>query len=469
MLRLDQLYFRNFFVLFFLTLLVTAFSGYFLLKKIEINNHKTMLINMIDLFSIEGTDENINDIVQQIKEKTGVRVTIINSEGVVEYESNRDVEGMENHLNRPEIAQALMGSIGSSVRYSESVERDFLYVAKRTKKGFVRMAYALDSIQAKFFKFWLKAMVLFALAMAVAFWLALRINQKITNDLKRIKVSLENLLNKNYDVDFDGVSCCKEFETISKQIDKVSKKLEKRDRQKAKYTKNLKLLSKKQGDIISAISHEFKNPVAAIMGYTQTVKEDRDLSPQVRDRFLDKVTKNAQKITIMIDRLSLAIKLDNDSFVPEFSTFNLVTLLEEVRETILQKYANREIILEVEPIMIKADRGMFDNLLTNLIENALKYSEDAVTVRMKDGKLEVIDQGIGISVEDMQNITKRFFRVDSLSWDNSIGVGLYIVKYILKLHNATLDIQSEPNVGSTFGFDISHLLDDSTDKKDKTC
>ncbi len=476
MLRLDQLYFRNFFVLFFLTLLVTAFSGYFLLKKIEINNHKTMLINMIDLFSIEGTDENINDIVQQIKEKTGVRVTIINSEGIVEYESNRDVKGMENHLNRPEIAQALMGSIGSSVRYSESVERDFLYVAKRTEKGFVRMAYALDSIQAKFFKFWLKAMVLFALAMAIAFWLALRINQKITDDLKRIKVSLENLLNKNYDVDFDGVSCCKEFDSISKQIDKVSKKLEKRDRQKAKYTKNLKLLSKKQGDIISAISHEFKNPVAAIMGYTQTVKEDRDLTPQVRDRFLDKVTNNAKKITIMIDRLSLAIKLDNDNFTPEFSSFKLVALVEDVRETILQKYPSREIILEIEDIpqgqagalMIKADRGMFDNLLTNLIENALKYSEDEVVVKSENGRLNVIDKGIGISAEDMENITKRFFRVDSLSWDNSIGVGLYIVKYILKLHNATLDIQSTPNVGSTFSFDFSHLLDDSTDKKDKT-
>ena len=458
MLRLDQLYFRNFSILFFLTLLVIAITGYFLLKKIEINNHKTMLVNMIDQFSIiEANEAKIDEIVHQIKEKTGIRVTIIDAQGVVLYESNRGVQGMENHLNRPEVTQANENDIGSSIRYSESVKRDFLYVAKFNNMRYVRMAYALDSIIEKFFQFWIKAMGLFTLAMLFAFWMALRINKKITNDLGRIKISLENLLNKKYEVDFEGASCCQEFDTISKQIDKVSQKLEKRDRQKAKYTKNLKLLSKKQSNIISAISHEFKNPVAAIMGYTQTVQEDPDLSPAIRDRFLEKVIKNALKITSMIDRLSLAIKLENDTFAPEFSHFKLSGLLEDVRDTILHKYPSREIILEIDDITLNADRGMFDNLLTNLIENALKYSEDEVVVKTENGKLEVIDKGIGIQEEDMENITKRFFRVYPLSWDNSIGVGLYIVKYILKLHDSYLEIESKPNVGSKFWFDFSHL------------
>ena len=204
------------------------------------------------------------------------------------------------------------------------------------------------------------------------------------------------------------------------------------------------------------------------MGYTQTVKEDRDLSPQIRDRFLDKVTNNAKKITNMIDRLSLAIKLENDTFVPEYSHFNLHSLVHDVKEVVQYKYPDREIVLEIEELTLNADRGMFDNLLTNLIENALKYSEDEVVVKTLNGRLEVIDKGIGIAAGDMENIMKRFFRVDSLSWDNSIGVGLYIVKYILKLHHSSLDIQSKPNIGSTFSFDFSHLLDDSSNKKDET-
>ena len=459
MLRLDQLYFRNFSFLFFITLLLTAFSGYFLLKKIEINNHKTMLVNMINEFSIiEENEEKIDDIVHKLKDKTGVRVTIIDVNGRVLYESNRKVEGMENHLSRPEIIKSSKDGIGSSIRYSNSINVDFLYVAKFNNTRYIRMAYALDSIYAKFMKFWLKAMMLFALAMLIAFWLAMKINQKITSDLSHINNSLDNLLNKKYDRSSKGVRCCKEFESISKQVDKVSKKLEKRDRQKAKYTKNLKLLSKKQGDIISAISHEFKNPVAAIMGYTQTIQEDPNITPKIRDRFLEKVTKNAQKITSMIDRLSLAVKLENDSFVPEFNTFKLKSVLEEVKDTLSQKYPNRQIVLKIDDVLLDADRAMFDNLLTNLIENALKYSEEEIVVKTDENRLEVIDKGIGISEEDIKNITKRFFRVDSLSWDNSIGVGLYIVKYILKLHDSNLDIKSTPNVGSIFSFDFSHLI-----------
>lgn len=98
---------------------------------------------------------------------------------------------------------------------------------------------------------------------------------------------------------------------------------------------------------------------------------------------------------------------------------------------------------------------MFDNLLINLVDNALKYSEEAVIIRVKDAKLEVIDRGI--SEENIKNITKRFFRVDNLLWDNSIGVGLYIVKYILKLHNTTLMIDSTPLKGSKFWFSLKEF------------
>ncbi len=459
MLRLDQLYFRNFSILFFATLLVTAIFGYFLLEKIEINNHKTMLSNMIDQYEvIQNQLTNPSKYIKKINKKTQVRITIINSEGKVLYESNRKIKGMQNHLNRPEIQEALQNKIGYAIRYSQSMNRDFLYVAKKNNHSFIRMAYAQKNIQEKFLRFWLKAMSIFVVALTLAFWIAIQISHKISNDLIHIERSLENLLNKKYKVKFNKTSCCKEFDTISKQIDKVSKKLEKRGRQKAKYTKNLKLLSKKQSDIISAIGHEFKNPVAAIMGYTQTIKDDAKLNPQIRDKFLDKVLKNAYKISVMIDRLSLAIKLENESFIPKFTTFKLYPLLEDIKENLLQKYRDRKILIELEDITIKADKEMFDNLLTNLIENALKYSEDEVIIKVSDNKIEVIDRGIGINQDDLQNITKRFFRVDSLSWDNSIGVGLYIVKYILKLHNTYLEIDSKPSKGSKFWFDIGGLV-----------
>jgi signal transduction histidine kinase len=98
-----------------------------------------------------------------------------------------------------------------------------------------------------------------------------------------------------------------------------------------------------------------------------------------------------------------------------------------------------------------------ENLLINLTENALKYSEDIVTLRVQDNRLEVIDRGIGIKEENLKKITDRFFRVDTLSWDNSIGVGLYIVKYILKLHKTQLKIKSEYGKGTIFWFSLEEM------------
>lgn len=459
MLRLDQLYFRNFSILFFATLLVAAVSGYIVLEKIEINDHKTMLSNMIDQYIVaEKQVTNPHQLIDEIHRRTGVRITIIGEDGKVLFESNREIAGMENHRTRPEIVEAMRKGTGASVRFSKSIGRDFLYVAKRDGKRFVRMAYPLANIQENFFQFWLRAMLLFVIALGLAFWMAMRINKRISRDLGYIGESLENMLNKSYEIPFDDVGCCKEFDTIARQVNKVSKKLQKRDRQKAKYTKNLKMLSKKQSDIISAISHEFKNPIAAITGYAQTLREDRDLNPTIRDRFLEKVLSNARKISVMIDRLALAIKLENENFSPEYSNFSLLKMVEDVKEDLLQKYRDREIVIDVEDVTIRGDRAMFSNLLTNLIENALKYSEEEVEVRLQEGRVEVIDRGIGIAPEHLESITKRFFRVDALSWDNSIGVGLYIVKYILKLHNSYLEIESTPGKGSKFWFDIHHLI-----------
>jgi signal transduction histidine kinase len=444
---------------------VVSIVGYYLLSKIEIDNYKTMLKNMINQF--DSTYENLSNIDKTIKDihkKTGVRVTIIGFDGDVKYESNRKIEGMGSHMNRPELLLSNAKKFGSSIRHSKSVDKDLLYVAKRTDKFYIRMAYPLKGIYDKFFRFWIYAVVIFLGVMVLAFWITYKINIRVAYDLRKIKEGLDSIIDKKYDTIFEGEKCCEEFDVISKQINRVSKRLDKRNRQKIKHTRRLKELNKQQGDIISAISHEFKNPVAAIVGYASTIREDKDLSQDIQNRFLDKVIKNAQKISYMIDRLSMAIKLENDNFKLNLKSFDIKDTLNDVKETLIQKYKNAEILIDVPSTTITADEVMFENLLINLIENAIKYSDDEVVVRLENDILKVIDKGVGINQEDIEKVTKRFYRVESLEWDNSIGVGLYIVKYILKLHKIELIIKSEPEVGSQFCFDIGILKKDSTDK-----
>jgi signal transduction histidine kinase len=88
--------------------------------------------------------------------------------------------------------------------------------------------------------------------------------------------------------------------------------------------------------------------------------------------------------------------------------------------------------------------------LGNLIENALKYSEDKVTIELTPEDIKVIDMGIGIDSKELEKIKNKFYRVSKNNWNNSLGLGLFIVLKILRLHHFDLQIESELNFGSKF-------------------
>jgi signal transduction histidine kinase len=236
------------------------------------------------------------------------------------------------------------------------------------------------------------------------------------------------------------------------------KKLSSRDKQKRKYTAKLRLMNKQRNDILSAISHEFKNPVASIMGYAQTLQEDPDISPKIREKFLDKISSNGDKISKMLDRLALSVKLENNDLETSISHFNMQTLCEEVVSNIALKYRDRDIALKSSSIMIFADKTMIELALINLVDNALKYSDNDVEVVLKDTTVSVKDRGIGIQEEYLDKIGGKFYRVKKNSWDNSMGIGLAMVNYILKMHNSKLEIKSKFGEGSTFSFSIKEML-----------
>ena len=460
MLKLHQLFFRQTALLFALIFVLGAVLGYFLLRQMEIGTHETMLRHTLlvlekDLRSLPPAA--FSERIRRIRNATGIRTTVIGSDGTVFFESDRSPTGMENHAGRPEIVQAAAAGWGASVRHSHTLGQDLLYVAHRSGERILRLAYSLAAIKTQLLGLWGKALLFFAGITGVLFWLSLRMHRSVDRDVTTIREALDRLLEKEFDHIPVNVRCCRELAEISERIRKVAKKLAKRERQKAKYTRKLKTLTQRQSDIISAISHEFKNPVAAIMGYAQSIRESENIDPRIERRFLEKIHANAEKISLMIDRLALAIKLENRSFRPRKSRFDLGTVVRSVRETLLQKYPDRSIRPECVPVTLEADRDMIEHVLINLTENALKYSEDSVTIRCTSDRLEVIDAGIGIDAEDLEKITKRFYRVERLSWNNSIGVGLYIVKYILRLHETELEIRSRPGKGSVFGFSLETM------------
>jgi len=296
------------------------------------------------------------------------------------------------------------------------------------------------------------AFVGFALMLFIfAIYRGARQMQKELVVLNRYLENLETLDKVSYKARF----FTREFEEINQNLIKALKKAKKREDIKQRYNAKLKLKNRQRADMLSAIAHEFRNPIASIMGYSQTLVEDPDIPPTLQKKFLDKIYNNGNKIESLLGRLILWNKFESGEATLHKSRFDLLELVQDVKRSLEEKYKNRRIEIKGENCVVEADRTLIEVVLKNLIENALKYSKETVEVTIdENGCLSVRDHGVGISKSDLDKVTKKFYRSGTHNWDNSMGLGLSIVKTILGLHGTVLNIESQLHKGSTFSFSL---------------
>lgn len=459
MLMLHQHIIRGLLILFIGTLLLSGVVSYFTIKSNDMERYESSLESHIKVIKYQLPEvKDREDFAKIIKESTGIRFTLIDETGAVLVDSDKDNETMDNHSRREEIIKAQKTEFAHAVRFSDSVKSNFLYVAHRFTQDnhtlFIRLATNIDTIMHNFYDLWIKLTLIFSLSILAGLYGAYIFSQKIRHEIDKIVENLQQIADKEYKISLSSHFSLEFFE-IANYLKKLAAKLEKRAKQKRKYTAKIKLISQQRSDVISAISHEFKNPIASIMGYAQTLLDDPNANAQIKERFLGKIVQNAQKISGMIDRLTLTTKFENGDFNTQNTTFDVVKMTQEIAQTYREKHHTRTIECTLpETHMMTADRTMIEIVISNLIDNALKYSDEAVHISLENGTLHVKDSGVGIKEEDIEKVTQKFYRSNSHSWDNSMGLGLALVNYILKLHNTNLEIQSSLGVGSDFSFKL---------------
>ena len=462
MLKIYQIFIIKFLLLFVGSLAITSIISYVALKTIIIEHNKQHLQNAIEIMSLDlDAKTNLDSLALKVYEQTSLRVTIIDDSGVVIAESNTDKSNMDNHASRYEIIQASLKEFSHITRYSKTLGVDFLYVAKKLsmadKSIYIRLSMSLAQIMEDFYSLWLKLFFVFIGIIMIATVISKSMSEKIVYDITQITSYLDEISNKNYKA-VVKTKYFYEFLQISLLLKNLVKKLAKNDKKKIKNIAKLRLINKQRNDILSALSHEFKNPIASIIGYAQTIKDDPDMPSKIRNKFLSKISSNGDKISKMLDRLAMSVKLDNGDLTINNSKFNLAKLCNEIANNLNSKYKDREIIVDVKDVNIISDKTMLELVLINLVDNALKYSNDDVKIVLDFDKISVIDNGIGIKEEDIEKVTSKFYRVDKNSWDNSMGIGLSMVTYILKSLNTSLEIDSEFSKGSTFNFSIKDMI-----------
>ncbi len=294
---------------------------------------------------------------------------------------------------------------------------------------------------------------LLGLAFVLFIFAVYRGAKRMQNELEVISRYLKNI-EKIEEVEYETRFFTSEFEEINANLIRVLKNAKKREDIKQRYNAKLKLKNRQRADMISAIAHEFRNPIASIMGYSQTLVEDPDIPQALQEKFLGKVYNNGQKIESLLSRLILWNKFESGDATLHPSRFDIVSLAHEVKTVLKDPYKDRDIEIIGEERTVEADRTLIELVLKNLMENALKYSKETVTVKIDADRISVIDRGTGISEKDLGKVTKKFYRSGTHNWDNSMGLGLSIVKTILRLHGSELEIESKLDEGSTFSFRI---------------
>ena len=233
--------------------------------------------------------------------------------------------------------------------------------------------------------------------------------------------------------------------------------------------KKLKDLEAYRREFLGEVSHELKTPIFAIQGFIHTLMDGAVDDPKVRNKFLKKAMKNSDRLANLVEDLLVITQAESGEIETRVRRFPVFELVADVVDSLERKFTRkgRNITCEIDPGGLEdqevlADRERIQQVLTNLVDNAIKYGNQEGTIRIELGlrndkvEVSVIDDGPGIDPEHLEKIFRRFYRVDkSRSRETGgTGLGLAICKHLLKLHGETISVSSELGEGTTFTFTL---------------
>lgn len=520
--------------------------------------------------------EEIRTTVSNVAQDSSMRITVVDSNGIVLADSHENPMAMNNHLRRPEIQLAYTNGSGSSERYSFTLGENYRYFAvpiyaRQQLAGFARVAKSSDDLRSEIsleIKILLRnsAVVAFAILL-LAFYLASRqagkvaeltavaeeiskgnferripegnnlglkkmaeaINQmarssaqgvtEVIADRNRLTTIFTCMVEGVIDVDMDQkvlhineaatrLLSVNEKECIGYPIwqgirsQEILNALDEAIRNRSVIKTQMRLnrqsdpliidiyaasLSDDQGlpigavlvlhditdikklervrtDFVANASHELKTPITAIRGLTETILDDEEVDKETVIHFTNRVHAQSLRLSQLVGDLLTISRLENSQNEKDFDKINFIDL---VRQSVKAAQTSAEekghtLVTELPDteLSLYADRQNMSQLIDNLIDNAIKYTEEpgTITVRLKkEGNwavLEVQDTGLGVSPQYQQRVFERFYRVDKARSQSlgGTGLGLSIVKNIAEKHGGSVSVESQLGSGSTFTF-----------------
>ena len=319
------------------------------------------------------------------------------------------------------------------------------------------VALAFNYVQQKViadthsFYFYLSISLVF-IALLNYFVLELLFNSYGKKQIKRISDILpENILQEEENVNFQQLG-----ERIQKNVSEIDMMKEMEDYRK---------------EYIGNVSHELKTPLFSIQGYVETLKDGAVENLNIRDKYLERIGNSVERLLNIVTDLDQISKYEAAEISINYSVFDINALTKEIFDLLeidaQKKSAKLVLQTSQTAIMVRADKQKISQVLTNLISNAIHYSnrEEAlikVITKIEQEKVKIIvqDNGMGIKPEVLPRIFERFYRVETSRnrKDGGSGLGLAIVKHILEAHHQSITVESKYLEGTLFTFYLEKAL-----------
>lgn len=426
-----------------------AFTAFFFLTQEKDEELTIAMIAQNAAQALNNADIFEQKIILQDQFEEGIRYTLIDEQGDVIFDS--DGKATENHANRPEFIEALEKGYSSVTRYSETLGQDTVYAAVHLSSGAVlRLSEQRESYLAVFESTAPALGVAALVALVLSIALSRALSRRVVSPLNNVDVA-SPLDNETYE---EMHPLLLRIETQQRQLKDQNLELARAENLRREFSAN--------------VSHELKTPLQVISGYAELLSQG-DVPHDMAKDFARIILSESDGMKALINDVLVLSRLDDP--VMENAGKEAVELLELAHEVTV-RFAplaeKRSVQLRClgSTVVVNGNRGLLDQLISNLVSNAINYSDPGGDVVLSVGKMlatpgsdlsgqafvKVKDTGCGIPVGEQEKIFERFYRVDkSRSKDNGgTGLGLAIAKHAAAFHGATITVDSEPGRGSVF-------------------
>ena len=437
----------------------------------EVSSRADLMILLLRRESTSSPEE-ADRRLKELSRVANLRITLIDSAGVVLLDSDvpySDLHSVENHLHRPEVQSALRQGLGTDTRHSATVGKDFMYVARRLEPSiavgmlrnarFIRLSQHLEDVQAivkeiRWSTFAVGCGVLL-LVLAVSVFIC----RRVASPMVAIAKGAEEIRSGNLDARLD-VQSNDEIGQVARAVNEMV------DRLKVDIAQ-LKKLERVRSEFLGNVSHELRTPIFTLQGYLETLLNGAIDDPTVNRSFVEKCSAHAARLNSLLNDLIDISRIESGEMKMSFRYFRINEFLETVTGDFQQAALQRHVKLVSSLGTSSNDEAFGDKerlreVMSNLIDNAIKYNRDGGEVRVRtergEGKVRitVADTGVGIGEEHLSRIFERFYRIDK---DRSrevggTGLGLAIVKHIVEAHESKVEVQSTVGKGTSFSFTL---------------